>query len=100
MSLSPLHLETGGVTLDRQGTDSGNHTRSAQSSTTEDGLPSEMLNILSHPHNRHILLTPLGQETPTEVGELTTRVAASDPEILRTVIAGTTGTYKNGEAKS
>lgn len=88
------------MTLDRQGTDSSDHTCSAQSSTTEDGSTSEMVSLLSNPHNRHILLTPLGQETSIEVDKLTTRVAASDPETLRTVAAGTTGNHKNGESKS
>lgn len=59
-----------------------------------------MLSILSHPHNRRILFTLLGRETPIEVDELTTRVAASGPETLRTVTAGTTATHKNDKSES
>jgi hypothetical protein len=58
-----------------------------------------MLSLLSYPHSRHILLTSLEQETSIEVGELTKRISASDPETLRTVTAGMTGAHKNSESE-
>ncbi|WP_254532913.1 hypothetical protein [Natrinema gelatinilyticum] len=88
------------MTLDGQGTDSGDRMRSTQSSTTEDGLTSEMRSILSHPYNRRILLPLLGWETPIEGDELTARVVATDVETRRTENVGAVETRENGQSKT
>ncbi|WP_458209878.1 hypothetical protein [Haladaptatus sp. NG-SE-30] len=85
------------MTIDRQGTDSGGRTYAAWSSPLEEEVPTEMLSILSQPHNRHILLALLEQDAPIRVDELTAHVAAASTTTNST---GRTENYENRYSES